>query len=166
MTWTIVGSNGVPTDMLTAPIVGGTLILKEKTKVCYGYVLRFLTLSVKNIAANPFFWTELSDKNSSLKLLPSDVITCFKSHMSFLWCFFTHWRKLIATIKSMVSSLFRSHFWGYSKTVILTVLIVPLNIKVGEVDCNSPLWGCYDFPNAMFVAVKKTYLRIFQILCQ
>jgi hypothetical protein len=33
------------------------------------------TLSVKKIAANPFFWTELSDRNSRRRLFPSEVIT-------------------------------------------------------------------------------------------
>ena len=37
------------------------------------------TLSVKKMAANPFFWTELSDRNSRRRLFPSEVITWHKS---------------------------------------------------------------------------------------
>ncbi len=36
---------------------------------------RSYTLSVKKMAAKPFFWTELSERNSRRRLFPSEVIT-------------------------------------------------------------------------------------------
>jgi len=48
---------------------------KSQSLPCLSVKRRAYTLSVKKMAAKPFFWTELSERNSRRRLFPSEVIT-------------------------------------------------------------------------------------------
>ena len=52
----------------------------------------------------------------------------------------------------MVPGLLRAHLAGDGEAVVLAVLVIPLNVEVGEVDGDPPLRRGDDLPDAVLVA--------------
>ena len=52
----------------------------------------------------------------------------------------------------MVPRLLAAHLAGHGQAVILAVLVVPLDVEVGEVDGDPPLRRRDDLPDAVLVA--------------
>ena len=52
----------------------------------------------------------------------------------------------------MVPRLLGAHLAGHGQAVILAVLVVPLDVEVGEVDGDPPLGRRDDLPDAVLVA--------------
>ena len=66
--------------------------------------------------------------------------------------FSSHRWKLVAAEQAVVPGLLRPHLAGDGEAVILAVLVVPLDVKVGEVDGDPPLGRGDDLPDAVLVA--------------
>ena len=52
----------------------------------------------------------------------------------------------------MIPRLLGAHLAGHGQAVILAVLVVPLDVEVGEVDGDPPLGRRDDLPDAVLVA--------------
>ena len=52
----------------------------------------------------------------------------------------------------MIPGLLRAHLAGHGQAVVLAVLVVPLDVEVGEVDRDPPLGRRDDLPDAVLVA--------------
>ena len=65
---------------------------------------------------------------------------------------FSHRRELVAAEESVVPGLLGAHLAGDCEAVVLAVLVVPLDVEVGEVDGDPPLGRGDDLPDAVLVA--------------
>ena len=72
--------------------------------------------------------------------------------MTNILLFSSHRWKLIATKEAVVPGLLRPHLAGDGEAVVLAVLVVTLDVKVGEVDGDPPLGRGDDLPDAVLVA--------------
>ena len=72
--------------------------------------------------------------------------------MTNILLFLSHRWKLVAAEQAVVPGLLRPHLAGDGEAVILTVLVVALNVKVGEVDGDPPLGRGDYLPDAVLVA--------------
>ena len=64
----------------------------------------------------------------------------------------SHRWELVAAKQAVIPCLLASHLAGHGKAVILAVLVVPLDVEVGEVDGDPPLRRRDDLPDAVLVA--------------
>ena len=53
----------------------------------------------------------------------------------------TYWRKFVPTEQPMIPGLLGAHLAGDGEAVVLAVLVVTLNVKVGEVDGDPHCGG-------------------------
>ena len=65
---------------------------------------------------------------------------------------FSHRRELVSAEESVVPGLLGAHLAGDCEAVVLAVLVVPLDVEVGEVDGDPPLGRGDDLPDAVLVA--------------
>ena len=111
---------------------------------------------MKNTAANPFFCTELSDKNSNLKEFPSDVIMGGNLDPQYNPCFLISPEPILD--ESAKLSYSQSCCKEYFQTLKIIndifydfTYIISFNIEMCEINSNSPLRRSQNFPNAIFV---------------
>ena len=55
----------------------------------------------------------------------------------------------------MVPCLLGAHLAGDGEAVVLAVLVVALDVKVGEVDRDAPLWRSQDLPHTILSEVRR-----------
>ena len=60
--------------------------------------------------------------------------------------------QLVAAEEAVVPGLLAPHLAGDGEAVVLAVLVVPLDVEVGEVDGDPPLRRRDDLPDAVLVA--------------
>ena len=72
--------------------------------------------------------------------------------MTNILLFSSHRWKLVAAEQAVVPGLLRPHLAGDGEAVVLAVLVVPLDVEVGEVDGDPPLGRGDDLPDAVLVA--------------
>lgn len=66
--------------------------------------------------------------------------------------FSSHRWEFVAAKQTVIPGLLGAHLAGHGQAVVLAVLVVPLDVEVGEVDGDPPLGRCDYLPDAILVA--------------